>query len=148
MADETKNVKISIEDRINTQLGSLTIDWPGTEFDSDGVTEWIAPQAPDFNASPSRLSDRFELWTLSVNCFARTGPSGETTHRVHELVDLVLGAFDKLDLAIKDWADTPATPTLFFLRFGPADVTALTPPGEAGKFTQQMNVSIDGHLIT
>lgn len=148
MADESKNVKVSIEDRINTDLGSLAIDWPGTDFDSDGVTEWLQPDVLGYSPRATRLSERFEFWTLSINCYARTGPGGETTHRIWELLDLILAAFDQVTMAVKDWAAADPKPTLSYLRFSEATVTPIDPPVQAGKFVQQLNVSFDGVLIT
>lgn len=152
MADESKNVKISIEDRINTEFSTLVteekVDWPGKDFDSDAVTEWIQPDVLGYSSRPTRLSERFELWTLSINCYTVTGPGGETTVRIWELVDLILAAFDQVSLAIKDWTQVPPEPTLFYLRFSEGTVTPIEPPKEAGKFVQQLNVSFEGVLIT
>lgn len=147
MADESKNVKISIEDQIETQLGSLAIDWPGKDFDGDGVTEWIQPDVLGYSSRPTRLSERFEIWTLSINCYTRTGPGTETTNRVWELVDLILAEFDQVTLAIKDWTQSPPEPTLYYLRFSEGTVTPIEPPADAGKFVQQLNVSFDVVLI-
>ena len=147
MSDETKDVKISIEDRINTQLAAITLDWPGLDIDLDGVTAWIAPDVFGYSARPTRTANRFEFWTVSFNCFSRTGPGGETTHKVWELVDLILAAFDQVTMAVKDWSAADPKPTLSYLRFFEGDVTPITPPGEVGKFVQQLNVSFDGVLI-
>lgn len=148
MADETKNVEKSINDRVDSQLGTLSIHYPGTEFDSDGVTEWIVVEEPDYSSRPVRSGERDEIWTVSFNCYARTGPGGETIYRVAELADLVLAAFSQYTLAVLDWAsgDDPK-PTLFWLRFEEGEVAALEPPDDAGKFTMQRNVTFGALLI-
>ena len=147
MSDETKNVKISVEDRINTELAAVTLDWPGLDIDLDGVTAWIAPDDLGYSGAPSRSSERHEEWTFSFNCFTRTGPGGETTHKVHELVDMVIAAFDQVTMAVKDWSAADPKPTLSYLRFREAEVTPIRVPEEAGKFVQKRNVSFSALLI-
>jgi hypothetical protein len=147
MSDEAKDVKISIEDRINSQLGSVTLDWAGTDIDLDGVTSWIQPDVLGYSARPTRLSNRFEFWTISFNCYARTGAGGETTHKVWELVDMILTAFDQVTMAIKDWSAGDPKPTVAYLRFTEGNVTPITPPAEAGKYVQQLNVAFEALLI-
>ena len=147
MSDETKDVKISIEDRINTELAAITLHWPGLDIDLDGVTAWIAPDVLGYSAAPSRSSERFEIWTISFNCFTRTGPGGETTHKVWEMVDVIIGAFDQVTMAVKDWSAADPKPTLSYLRFSEAQVTPISAPEGAGKFVQQLNVSLDAVLV-
>lgn len=147
MSDETKDVKISIEDRINSQLGSVTLDWPGLDTDLDGVTSWIQPDVLGYSTRPTRSANRFEFWTVTFNVYTRTGPGGETTHKVWELVDLILAAFDQVTVAVKDWSAADPKPTLAYLRFTEGDVIPITPPDEAGKFVQQLNVSFEALLI-
>lgn len=148
MADETKNVEKSINDRVDSELGTLAIHYPGTEFDSDGVTEWIVVEEPDYSSRPVRSGERDEIWTVSFNCYARAGPGGETIYRAAELADLVLAAFSQHDLAVLNWAsgDDPK-PTLFYLRFDEGEVAALEPLEDAGKFTMQRNVTFTPLLI-
>jgi len=148
VAGETKNVEKSINDRVDDQLGTLSIHYYGTEFDSDGVTEWIVVEEPDYSSRPVRSGERDEIWTVSFNCYARTGPGGETIYRAAELADLVLAAFSQHDLAILNWASEADTkPTLFHLRFDEGEVAALEPPEDAGKFTMQRNVTFSALLI-
>lgn len=147
MADETKNVEKSINDRVDSQLGTLTIHYPGTEIDLDGVTEWLEVTEPDYTSRPVRAGERDEIWTVGFNCYARTGPSGETIYRAAELADLVLAAFSQHNLAVKNWAVADPKPTLFWLRFDEGQVVALEPPEDAGKFTMQRNVTFNALLI-
>jgi hypothetical protein len=147
VADETKNVEKSINDRVDSELGTLTIHYPGTEFDSDGVTEWIRVEEPDYTPRAVRSGERDEIWTVSFNCFARTGAAGETIYRVSELADLVLAAFNQHDLAVLNWAAGDPKPTLFYLRFDEGAVTVIEPPEDAGKFTMQRNVTFTPRLI-
>jgi hypothetical protein len=146
MADETKNVNISVEDRFNTELGSIAIDWPGADLDTDPLVEWLAPDLLGFSSSPSRKVQRTELYTLSVNCFHQAG-EGRSTSRVWELVDLVRAAFDQHDLAVLDWAQADPKPTLFYLRFSEGTVERINPPPDAGRFLQQLNVTFDAFLV-
>ena len=159
MAYNTANVKTSIEVYFDEQLsGSSSIDIAGTEFDTSAVTEWFEPRILGFSSVPSRKNDRTEFWTFSVNCFAKT-PT-ETTHRVWELVDLVLVQFAQKDLAVLNY-DGDALTTLFYIRFDEGDVNVVpnevrTPAGsrDAGKQVnaelrlQQVNVTFTAALIT
>lgn len=147
MADQTKNVEKSVYNRIDSQLGTLTIHYPGTDIDLDGVTEWIEVAEPDYSSRPVRAGERDETWIIGFNCYARTGPAAETIYRAAELADLVLGAFSQYDMAVLNWAAADPKPTLFWLRFDEGQVTALQPPGDAGKFTMQRNVTFNALLI-
>lgn len=148
MADEMKNVELSILERIEDELESeTTVHYQGTDFDTTTVTEWVQPRLLGQTPRATRLAERFELWTLNVNCFAETGIDGKSTHRIWELADAVIAAFNQLNLAIKNWA-APAKPTLFYLRFGEAAVQALdAPTNEADRHLQQVNVRIPAFLI-
>lgn len=149
MADETKNVKISVEDRINSQLlATSAIGWPGTSLDTSGLTEWIEPELLGYSARPTRTAERFELWTLQFNCFSRSGPSGETTHRIWELVDACIAAFDQVTMAVKNWAAADPKPTLFYLRFSEAGVVPVDAATPEDQFLQQLNVTFEGAVIT
>ena len=148
MSNEARNVRLSITDEIDTQLGSITLHWPGTKFDSDGVAEWITAELPDFTPQATRLSERHEFRTVSFNCYARTGPGGKSIHRVYELADLVLGAFDQVTLEVLDWdSEEDPKPTLFYLRFAEGAITPIQPPPEAGSYLMQMNVTFEAALI-
>lgn len=151
MSDETYDVKISIEDRINTQLSSYTILWPGREHDTETLMAWIEPEVMGYSGAPSRSAERYERWSLQFNCFARTGPpshpSAETTHKVWQLVDACLAAFDQVTMAVKDWSESDPKPTLFYLRFPEAEVTPVTPPEGTDKWLQQRNVYFEPLLI-
>ena len=152
MADETKNVKLSIEKRVDDQLsGTSTIHWQGAGFDQGGVSEWFAPRVLGFSGAPARKSARTEAWTFDVNCFAHTG-QGETKARVWELVDAVIAAFEDYDLAVLDWAAaSPPVTTLYWVRFGRATVTPVPGGGLADdelRDPQQLNVRFTAWLIT
>ena len=158
MADETRNVKVSIEDYFDEQLATeAAIDFQGTEFKTEDVTEWFEPRLLGRSSVPSRRSARTEFWTFSVNCFTQT-PT-ETIHRVWELVDAVLGKFAQLDLAILNYSDTQQE--LFRLRFDEGDVNVVPNASRtaAGFRTadkqinttlllQQVNVTFSAALIT
>lgn len=150
MADDTKNVKLSFEERVTTQLKpTYTIHWQGLDFDSATVTAWIEPRLLGRSAQPSRLSERVEAWTFQCNVYAKTGPGGETTHRVWELADAVIDAFDQATFAVKDWADA-ALPTLFYLRCSEGDVVPVPSGGGRPSSTaqlQQLAVSFIATLI-
>ena len=149
MADEFKNIKISVEDRANTQLsGSTTLKFAGIELDTDDLTEWVEVDVLGESPRATRAGERFEFWTVQANCYAVTGPGGETTHRVWEFADLMRAAFHQYTLAVKDWSQAAPEPTLFYLRFAEAQVTPIAPPAEAGKWLQQVNVSFEAHAIT
>lgn len=155
MANETLNVKKSFENRVAAQLEiSTSIDWQGTDFDAQAVTEWIEPRLLGQTPSAMRRGERFELWAAQFNCYARTGfdefgAQRETTHRVWELADLVLAEFGQHDLAVLDHA-TGGTPEIFRLRFDEGSVNPVPASGvvdEALADVQQLNVSFSPVLI-
>ena len=152
MANETKNVKMSIEDRVRDVIegGGVAVHYDGTTFDSDALTEWVEPRIIGVVTTPSRAGMRKEGWLLNVNCYVRRDDMAAepTTHRVWELVDLVLSAFDQLDLAIVDWLDTQK-PTLFYARFNEGSVNHIPQPvsPRGSKLLQQLNVSFEGMLV-
>lgn len=142
MANETKNVKISFEERVRTQLESgqsLTIDWEGTLDDpahvaegADAKTEFVRVRSLGFTPSPTRNGDRRELWTFQFDInvlvgFDRSGTPVNTTHRKWEMFDLIEAAFGQHDLAVLDYASDQSE--LFRLRFGEG---ALAPVGGGG----------------
>ena len=155
MANEMLNVKKSFEIRVAAQLEiSTSIDWQGTVFNAQAVTEWVEPRLLGETSTAMRKGERFELWTAQFNCYARTGfdefgAQRETTHRVWELADLVLTAFGQHDLAVLDHADGE-TPEIFRLRFDEGSVTPVPASGvvdEALANLQQLNVSFNPTLI-
>lgn len=148
MADEIKNVEKSINDRVDSQLGTLSIHYPGTEIDTDGLTEWIVVHTEaDYTSRPVRLGERHEYWTVSFDCYARTGPGGETIYRAGELADLVRAAFSQYTLKVLDWEAEDPKPALFYLRFEEGDVNSLDPAEDAGKFTMRKNITFTAVLI-
>lgn len=151
MANETKNVKISTERRVETQLEpDLTIHWPAIEFDADALTEWIQPRVTGMVSGIAPKGERRESWILDVNCFHRiSDQTQDSTHRIWEIVDLVIAAFAQVDMPVKDWAD-PALPVLFYVRWNEGSVTNVPQPvsPKGDTITQQVNVSFTGTVIT
>lgn len=151
MPDQTKNVAISIQDRFNTQLAAVSsINWQGVDFDSSAATEWLEPRLLGFASRVVRLTEREEVWTLSVNCYAKTGEGGETIYRVWELADQVLTAFAQITMAVLDWA-TSGNPVIAQLRFNEGVVTPIPAQGSRpveSPELQQVNVTLEGMLIT
>lgn len=155
MADEAKNVIISVLDHVETQLGPDTpISWPGDAFDTADVDEWIEPRVLAALGRPSRASERFESWTLNVNCYAKTGLDAggnprATIHRPWELTDLVRAAFDQIDVPVKNWG-AAGDPVIAYLRFGEVSIVPIPSTGAQPRETPelaQLNVSVDGLLI-
>lgn len=155
MADDTLNVKKSFEARVAAQLEIATsIDWQDTDFDAEVANEWIEPRLLGHTPSPARRGERFERWTAQFNCYARTGfdefkVQKNPTHRLWELVDLVIAAFRQHDLAILDHA-AGGTPEIFRLRFDEGSVNAIPASGGVDTDTAdltQMNVSFTAALI-
>ena len=150
MADETKDVKISFEKRVNAQPGTFAIDWQGTGFDTDTVTEWIEPRLLGYSGASSRKSARTEFCTAQFNLYVRVSEGSKTTHDVWELIDAVLAAFDQFDMEVKNWGAGGGS-TVGYLRFEEAAVVPV--PGGGGRTPesgnlQQFNVTIPGVLIT
>ena len=145
MANETEYPKLSFEQRVDTQLSSVTsVRWPGIDFDTDDALEWIEPTSFGLSAVPSRKSARSELWLFQFNCFAKIGKGGKSTTRVHQLVDAVIAAFSQHDLAINDWSGGSPGAVLYHIRLGEAD-TILIPSSSQ---LQQINVTVSGWIHT
>lgn len=151
MANETKNVKISLDDRIQTQLaGSYSIHWEDTDFKSEPVQEWLEPRLLGFTPAPSRNGSRSEQWTLSVNCYAKTGRGQKNALRVWELADAVWAAFNQATVAVKNWA-AEGDPVIFYIRFGEAVISRVPGTGARPKATgplSQLNVSVPAWIFT
>jgi hypothetical protein len=122
VANETKHVKLSFEDRCRTLLEpETTVHYEGVDFDTTAVTEWIRPR--DFGYSPIGESGvqpgvRRELWTFSFDVFVKVGLTGETTHRARELVDLIKASFDRINLSVLDWTGDHAQEALIYFNRG------------------------------
>ena len=151
VADDTRNVKLSIEDRADSQLAATAaIHWQGAAFNQGAVDEWFQPRLLGFTGAAARNTARTELWTLSVNCFANTG-AGKSKDRVWQLADLVITAFEDFALPVKDWLVNPPVTTLYYLLIGKANVTPVPGSAEAPDEQtepQQLNVSFPCWLIT
>ena len=148
MADEFKNVRISVLKHFEDNLAVVSaIDFPGTDFDTDAVTEWFQPRLLGPAAGSARRGERNEIWTLNVNCFAKVGEDSagmqlESIHRHWELADEVFGVFSQADVNVQDW-QTGGDPVIAQLRFEEASMTQVS----ADTKTEQVAVSIAGRLI-
>lgn len=131
MADETKNAKIQIEDRFNSQLGpTTTLQFDQTDFDTTGITEWIRLINLGYAPQETPQQTRRENWLVEFGCFAKTGPGGENTHRIWELADAVRAAFDDLVLSVVDWTQGPTGPQVATLIFAIPTVDRIPPRPE------------------
>lgn len=150
MANETKNVKISVANRFKEEVEpDIAVRYEDDlDFDGEAQDEWVEPRLLGFSAVPRRRGTRTELWTLNVNCFHRISDRAtDSTNRIDELVDTVLGLFSQVDVVVKDWQDAQL-PTLTYLRLGEGSVTSVVEPAPpAGKIVQQKNISFDGVLV-
>ena len=148
MANETKHVKMSFEDRCADQLaGATTLHYAGVDFDTTSVTEWIRPRVLGFSPigeSGVQVGVRRELWTFSFDVFVRVGLAGETTHRAYELADAVRTAFDRIDLSVLDWTGDQTQEALIYFNRG--DLTPVLETKEGRHTLQQLNVSYTGVL--
>ena len=148
MADEFKNVRGSVLKHFEDNLATVSdVHWPGTDFDTDKVTEWFQPRLLGPAPGPARSGERNEIWTLNVNCFAKVGEDfagnqRETIHRHWELADEVVGIFSQADVPVKNWAGL-GDPIIAYLRF--AEAGAVQVPSDT--MTEQIAVSIAGTLI-
>lgn|GEM_PF-4524643 len=151
MARETENVQISVLKHFNTQLaGTSSIHWPGMDFDSKAVTEWLRPRLFGPTPQPSRKSERRESWILDTGCFAKTGETSagvqkENIHRTRELADAVIGAFGQQDINLQDWG-AGGDPVIGIMRFEEAEVTAVPEPLEKSDL-QQLTVRVPFTVI-
>lgn len=148
MADEFKNVRISVLKHFEDNLAVISsIHWPGTDFDTDVVTEWFQPRLLGPASGSARRGERDEIWTLNVNCFAKVGEDFagtqlENIHRHWELADAVFGVFSQADVPVKNWADV-GDPVIAQMRFEEAGLTQI--PSDTK--TEQVTVSVAGRLI-
>ena len=145
MANETEYPKLSFEQRVDTQLSSVTsIRWSGIDFDTDSALEWIEPAFLGLSPAASRKSARSELWTWQFNCFAKIGEGGKSTTRVHQLVDAVRAAFHQHDLAVNDWSGGSPGAVLYHIRLDEMQ----TIPIPSSTQLQQINVTVSGWIHT
>lgn len=151
MAREFTNVRITVLKRFETTLsGTSSIDWPGTDFDSKGVTEWFEPRVLGPGTVPMRRGERNESWFLNVNCYAKTGETSagvqkENIHRHWELAEAVYGVFNQVDLNLQDWG-AGGDPVIGVLRFEETSMVPVLGPVEKTDI-QQVAVSIPFQLI-
>ena len=151
MAREFENVKITVMKRFQTQLsGTSSIDYPGTDFDSKKVTEWLEPRVLGPTAAPARKGERNEGWFLNCNCYAKTGETSagvqkENINRPEELADAVRGVFNQADLNLQDWG-AGGDPVIGVLRFEEAQMVPVLGPLKRTD-VQQVNVSVPFQLI-
>lgn len=158
MAREFENVRITVLNRFNTQLaGTSSIDWPGMDFNSKAVSEWLEPRVIIGSPSPARRGERKESWILNVNCYANTGETSagvqkENIHRTWELADAVHGVFNQADLNLQDWG-AGGDPVIGVCRFEEADINEVAKDArgtdDMAKHTdlEQVNVSIPFSVI-
>lgn len=150
MANETKNVKVTVLKHFEDQLAANhVIDLPDVDFDTASEAAWLEPRLLGFSPAATRSGSRDETWTLNVNAYAKVGPGGESIHKPEELVDAVIAVFNQATIPLKDWSQ-PGDPTIGYLRFAEAAVTPV--PGSGGRPTaseqvSQLNVSFDFVLI-
>ena len=148
MANESKHLKISIEDAVSDALASTTnIDFEDTDFDTESVTEWVRPRFLGYSSigqSGVQVGTRREAVTLSLDIFARVGSGGETSHRVYELADLARAAFDRVTTTVVNWSGAQDAEAYVYW-----DLGQLTPVGtsrQGDKWLQQVNVTWEGTL--
>ena len=151
MADERKNVRISVLKHFEDELASSApIDFAGIDFDTKDVTQWLEPRVLGPISSPSRRTEPQEAWFLNVNCYANTGETSagvqkENINRPEELADAVFGVFNQADLNLQDWG-AGGDPVIAVLRFEEAQMIPVL--GSLQKTdVQQVNVSIPFQLI-
>ena len=147
MADEFKNVRISILKHFEDNL-SFNTDFDGVDFDTDAVTEWMRPRLLGGASAAARRTERNEIWTLQVDCFAKVGEDSagsqqENIHRAWELADEVVGVFSQADVPVKDWAGV-GDPIIAYMRFEEADVIRGPEPKT---HTSHVVVTLTGALI-
>lgn len=154
MADELKDVAVSIMKRIDGQLSSTAyVRWPGTAFRADAASasgdKWFEPHLA-MDAEPTRDHRRRETWSIVINCFAKSG-GVDSFHGVWELADAIRAAFDQVTHSIQDWSEA-GDPVLHYIRWGEIDVGPFIPPraleAETGiKNLQQLPVTVEGSLF-
>ena len=149
MANEFKNVRISVLKHFEDNLAvTSSIHWPGTDCDTDAVSEWFVPRLLGPVPGSARRGERNETWILNVGCFAKvgedfTGAQQENIHRPWELADAVFGVFNQADVALQDWA-AGGDPILDYLRFEEASLTQV-PSGDTK--TEQVVLSVAATLM-
>lgn len=149
-ADDLKNVVISVFDHFSTNLsGTATIDFPGAPFDSEAVDEWYQPRMLGPVSNAARKTERREVFTFNVNCFARTGRDSAGTQKSSvwrhlELAGEVVEAFEQEDIPVKDW-DAVGDPVITYLRFEEANVVEVVDVVITD--LQQATVTLTGWLI-
>ena len=149
MANEFKHVRISVLKHFEDNLATVSaVHWPGTDFDTDAVTEWFRPRLLGPVPGSARRGERNEIWTLNVGCFAKvgedfTGAQRENIHRHWEMADSVFGVFSQQDVPVKNWAAV-GDPIIAYLRFEEAGMNEV-PSGKTK--TEQVVLSVAGRLI-
>lgn len=112
MADYTRHVKQSFENRVQGQLeGTYPVDWEGASFDAEGEAKWIEPRSLGQSNRPTNSGKRVESWTFQINCYVRIreGDPDRGGNTVWEMADDVIDAFRDVDVDVVDW-DESSTP--------------------------------------
>lgn len=137
--------------RVEADLGSsAAVRWPDADFDTTAQTEWLSPELLDSVPVPSRNNMTNDRWLFQIGCHVRTDVDA-SIWRTWALADLVLDAFGKRDLAVRDY-DAVGEPILGWLRFddGTAEEIgqiAATGRGEIGVDVTTVVVTLSGAVI-
>lgn len=150
MADETRDVVVSFEKRVESELSDFSIHWQGTDFDEQSETgtdiqEWIQAGLLGFTGSPTRNGERAELWTADFNAYSRMDDdSAKGTRRVWEIADAVLTAFGQHDLDVGNWGSGDGTTEIGRLRFSEGNVT---PVPSGVPLVSRLNITFTASFI-
>lgn len=154
MAHEVENVLISTMKRVEGQLGTETIHWPGQDFNSQGQSSWIEPRVFGPTQGPARKGERDETYLLNVNCYAKTTTDSgnaqlESSYEPWTLADQVRSAFHQVTQDLQDWHSS-GDPVIGHIRWDEVEVRPVPTEGRRqveSASLLQVNASVEGHVI-
>ena len=108
MANESKNVFMSLQKRCVSELTTDTLAIEDQDILTGATTAWHRVHLLGVQNLPARIVTRDERWLFQISNFAKTGTGDEGTLKVWEMFDDVYAAFHNVTFNLTDWADTDA----------------------------------------
>jgi len=116
---DIEDIQTGIMSAISSAWSATAVNWPGVEFSSHGLTEWIQPIVSPINGSPCRRGEQHQRGMLLVHVFF-VAVAATNAYRIHELADLLGAIFNQTDVV---------TPAGRDIRFEEGDFGYLRAPG-------------------
>jgi len=108
---------------LSDNFATCSIAWPGMEFDTTNVTEWLEPRLLAWRPWPYRGSVEYVEPMFQINIFWKPQPSN--LYKGVEIADELRALFEHQTIPVKDYGTGDGTTVLGLLKGKEVETTDL-----------------------